>query len=167
MAENRTAPTLPRELNLDLERQNPWWHAKPLPVLPEFRRWPFAKLRERLDNPIAPIVVIRGPRQIGKTTLQLQLIFASLTGLSVAHFPERGTEPEVDYVLTIGERRIPVEVKYRRSIDSVRDTLGLRSFLEKAANNATFGLLISRQDEQPVADTRIITIPLPSLLIVR
>ena len=67
-------PILPQELNLDLERQNPWWQAKPLPVLPEFRRWPFLKLRERLDSPIAPIVVIRGPRQIGKTTLQLQLI---------------------------------------------------------------------------------------------
>jgi hypothetical protein len=70
-------------------------------------------------------------------------------------------------VLTIGERRIPVEVKYRRSIDPFRDTLGLRAFLEKTANNATFGLLISRQDGQPVADPRIITLPLPSLLIVR
>ena len=69
-------------------------------------------------------------------------------------------------MLTIGERRIPVQVKYRRSIDSVRDTLGLRSFLGKTANNATFGLLISRQGEQPVADARIITIPLPSLLII-
>jgi predicted AAA+ superfamily ATPase len=93
--------------------------------------------------------------------------FASLTGLSIAHLPERGTDPEVDYVLTIGERRIPVEVKYRRSIDPFRDTLGLRAFLEKTANNATFGLLISRQDGQPVADPRIITLPLPSLLIVR
>jgi hypothetical protein len=73
----------------------------------------------------------------------------------------------VDYVLTIGERRIPVEVKYRRSIDPVRDTLGLRAFLEKTAINATFGLLISRQDGQPVPDPRIITLPLPSLLIVR
>ncbi len=67
-------PTIPRELNLDLDRQNPWWQGKPLPVIPEFRRWPYEKLRQRLDHPIAPIVVIRGPRQIGKTTLQLQLI---------------------------------------------------------------------------------------------
>jgi predicted AAA+ superfamily ATPase len=92
---------------------------------------------------------------------------ASLTGLSVAHLPERGMQPEVDYVLTIGERRIPVEVKYRRSVDPSRDTLGLRAFLEKAANNATFGLLITRQDYAPVADPRIITLGLPSLLIVR
>jgi hypothetical protein len=52
------------------------WVKKPelLPVIPVFRRWPYAKLRQRLDTPIAPAVVVRGPRQIGKTTLQLQLI---------------------------------------------------------------------------------------------
>jgi predicted AAA+ superfamily ATPase len=93
--------------------------------------------------------------------------FASLTGLSVAHLPERGGEPEVDFILTIGERRIPVEVKYRRSIDALRDTVGLRTFLEKAVNNAPFGLLITRADTQPVNDPRIVSIPLPSLLIVR
>lgn len=93
--------------------------------------------------------------------------FASLTGLSVAHLPERGGDPEVDFVLTIGERRIPVEVKYRRVIETLRDTVGLRTFLEKAVNNATFGLLITRGDTEAVVDPRIITIPLASLLIVR
>jgi predicted AAA+ superfamily ATPase len=93
--------------------------------------------------------------------------FASLTGLSVAHLPERGGEPEVDFVLTIGERRIPVEVKYRRVVDSLRDTVGLRTFLEKAVNNAPFGLLITRSDTQAVPDPRIVTVPLPALLVVR
>jgi predicted AAA+ superfamily ATPase len=68
---------------------------------------------------------------------------ASFSGLDVAHLPERGGDPEVDFVLTIGERRIPVEVKYRRVIDRIRDTLGLRVFLEKAHNNAPFELLAS------------------------
>lgn len=93
--------------------------------------------------------------------------FASLTGLSVAHLPERGGEPEVDFVLTIGEHRIPVEIKYRRVLDPLRDTLGLRAFLEKSVNNASFGLLITRDDAQPVADPRIVTVSLPALLIVR
>ena len=92
---------------------------------------------------------------------------ASLNGPSVAHLPERGGDPEVDFVLTIGERRIPVEVKYRRVIDPLRDTLGLRVFIEKAVNNAHFGLLITRGDAPPVADPRIITLPLAALLIVR
>jgi hypothetical protein len=62
--------------------------------------------------------------------------------LDVAHFAERSTEPEIDFVLTIGETRIPLEVKYRRRIDPHRDTLGLRSFIEKAHYNAPFGLLV-------------------------
>lgn len=93
--------------------------------------------------------------------------FASLTGLSVAHLPERGADPEVDFVLTIGERRIPVEVKYRRIVDSLSDTVGLRAFLEKAANNAPFGLLVTRDDTEPVLDPRIVSIPLSALLTVR
>ena len=93
--------------------------------------------------------------------------FASLTGLSVAHLPERGGDPEVDFILTIGERRIPVEIKYRRGIDPWRDTSGLRTFMEKAANNAPFGLLVTRGDTAAIDDPRIIAVSLPALLIVR
>ena len=49
----------------------------------------------------------------------------------------------MDFVLTVGDYRIPIEVKYRQRIDPHRDTLGLRAFLEKTANNAPFGLLIT------------------------
>src|SRR5439155_19422541 len=55
--------------------------------------------------------------------------FGGVPHLDVAHFPERPTEPEIDFILTIGEKRIPVEVKYHRRIDPHRGTLGLRSFL--------------------------------------
>jgi predicted AAA+ superfamily ATPase len=92
---------------------------------------------------------------------------ASLTGLDLAHKPEYPGEPEVDYVITIGEKRIPVEIKYRRVIDPLSDTLGLRLFLEKATNNAPFGLLISREDGIVIDDPRIICLPLKSLLMVR
>ncbi len=87
--------------------------------------------------------------------------------LDLAHFPERPTEPEVDFVLTIGERRIPLEVKYRRRIDPHRDTVGLRSFLEKTHYNAPFGVLVAMEDDVDVADPRIIAIPLSSLLLMR
>jgi predicted AAA+ superfamily ATPase len=93
--------------------------------------------------------------------------FASLTGLGVTHLPERHGQPEVDFILTIGERRIPVEVKYCRALDERADTAGLRTFIEKTVNNAPFGLLVTREDTAPVADPRIITVPLPALLIVR
>ena len=69
---------LPEELVRNLTRQNPWWSGDALPQLPAYRRWPFGKLIARLDQPVAPISVVRGPRQIGKTTLQLQIIDALL-----------------------------------------------------------------------------------------
>lgn len=92
--------------------------------------------------------------------------FRSIVGLDVAHFPERGAEPEVDYVLTIGEHRVPVEIKYRRRIDH-RDTVGLRSFMDKAHYNAPFGVLVTLLDEPASEDPRIVSLPLSSLLLLR
>lgn len=92
--------------------------------------------------------------------------FRSIIGLNVAHFPERPTEPEVNFVLTIGETRIPIEIKYRRRID-YNDTAGLRSFLEKTAYNASFGILVTLEDDVSVRDPRIIAMPLSTLLLAR
>lgn len=93
--------------------------------------------------------------------------FTGILHLDVAHFPERPTEPEVDFILTIGEKRIPVEVKYRRRIDAHRDTLGLRSFLEKSHYNAPFGILVTMLEDVKVADPRIVPVSLRSLLLAR
>ena len=90
----------------------------------------------------------------------------SITNLQVKHFPERAAEPEVDYVVTIGEQRIPIEIKYRKNI-RYEDTRGLRSFVEKSVYNAPFGLLITLQDESSVDDPRIVSIPFSTLLMLR
>ncbi|MBI5836777.1 MAG: ATP-binding protein [Candidatus Eisenbacteria bacterium] len=92
---------------------------------------------------------------------------ATISQLDVAHLPERGDQPEVDFVLTIGTKRIPLEVKYQRKIDPMAHTEGLRTFIEKAANNAPFGLLIGQVDGEPIADPRIICLPLSSFLLLR
>ncbi len=92
---------------------------------------------------------------------------SSIPGLDLAWFPERGAEPEVDLIITVGQHHIPVEIKYRQHIDSHRDTLGLRAFLEKTVYNAPFGLLITLTDEVTVADPRIVALPLSSLLMMR
>lgn len=97
----------------------------------------------------------------------LGYFLASVPSLDVAHFPARPTEPEVDFVLTIGTRRIPVEVKYRKSIDPHADTSGLRAFLEKVVYNAPFGLLVTLADDVAVTDPRILPISLSSLLWIR
>jgi predicted AAA+ superfamily ATPase len=91
---------------------------------------------------------------------------SSIKNLDVAHFPERGSEPEIDFILTVGEQRIPVEVKYRRRID-YKDTLGLRAFIEKAHYNAPFGVLVTLLDEAASDDPRIVSLPLSSLLLMR
>ncbi len=95
----------------------------------------------------------------------LGFFLSSLPTLDVAWFPEREGEPEVDFVLTVGEFRIPIEVKFRQRIDPIRDTEGLRAFLEKRGNRAPFGLLVTLHDGVEIDDPRIVAIPLSSLLL--
>ena len=92
--------------------------------------------------------------------------FRSIIGLDVAHFPERRAEPEVDFVLTVGDQRVPVEVKYRRRI-AFEDTVGLRAFIEKVHYQAPFGILVTQQDDVRLDDPRIVPVSLPSLLLLR
>ncbi|MBI2947993.1 MAG: ATP-binding protein [Verrucomicrobia bacterium] len=94
-------------------------------------------------------------------------VLSTITGLDIAHFPERHGEPEVDFVLTIGIKRIPVEVKYQAKIDPLRDTEGLRAFIERAVNNAPFGILITQDDSPGLVDPRLVTLPLSSLMLLR
>jgi predicted AAA+ superfamily ATPase len=94
-------------------------------------------------------------------------MLGGIGGLDVSHFPERGAEPEVDYVLTVGTRRIPLEVKYRRRIDAHEDTRGLRAFLERTAYNAPFGVLVTMDEDVSIPDPRIVAVPLSSLLWMR
>jgi predicted AAA+ superfamily ATPase len=94
----------------------------------------------------------------------LGYFLASIPSLDPTYFPSRSTEPEVDFILTVGTKRIPVEVKYRKHIDPHQDTLGLRAFLEKSVYNAPFGILVTLEDDVTVLDPRIIPISLSSLL---
>lgn len=94
-------------------------------------------------------------------------VASTIHGLDIAHFPERGTDREVDFVLTVGVQRIPIEVKYQRRVNPMQDTLGIRSFLDKSINNATFGILISQDDSATVYDPRIVTIPLSTFMLLR
>jgi len=90
-----------------------------------------------------------------------------IPGLEVAYLPARPDQPEVDFVLTIGYRRIPLEVKYRHRVDGEADTVGLRSFLDQPHFEAPFGLLVTLTDDVQVRDPRIVPISLPSLLLMR
>ena len=76
---NASAPAavrigIPPELIAELHDLNPWWTDAPAVPIPDTRRHLVARVRRRLDTEIAPIVAVRGPRQVGKTTIQLQII---------------------------------------------------------------------------------------------
>jgi len=92
---------------------------------------------------------------------------STIGGLDLAHFPQRSTEPEIDYVLTAGTLRIPMEVKYRRRIEPLADTEGLRTFLEKTVYNAPFAVLVTQTDDAVVDDPRLVSLPLSSLMLLR
>ena len=94
-------------------------------------------------------------------------VASTIHGLDIAHLPERGLDREVDFVLTVGAQRVPVEIKYQRRIDPLRDTLGVRSFVEKSVNNASFGLLITQDHSGMVDDPRIVSLPLSSFMLLR
>lgn len=92
---------------------------------------------------------------------------STVNGLDISHSPERSNEPEVDFVLTVGVQRIPIEVKYQRNIDPVRDTSGVRAFMDKTVNRASFAILVTQSDTNLVFDPRIIALPLSSLMLMR
>ena len=92
---------------------------------------------------------------------------STISSLDLAHLPARHGEPEIDFILTVGTKRIPLEVKYQKTIDPIRDIAGLQVFMDKKVNNAPFGLLITQRDGVVSRDPRIVQIPLSSLMLLR
>ena len=88
-----------------------------------------------------------------------------IRGLDIDRVPTPLREPDLDFVLEVGDQQIPVQVNYRRSIDPVRDTRGIRAFVEKPAKRAPFGLLITRADEPAIDDPRIVAMPLSTFML--
>ena len=126
-------------------------------------------LREQI--PLAPAELAERPELTTQAGHLAESVFgaaaSTVSGLDVSHQPARGADPEVDFVLTVGVRRVPVEIKYRRRIDPHRDTIGLRSFLEKTANDAAFGVLVTQDSAGIVDDPRIVSLPLSTFLLLR
>ena len=58
----------------DLRSANPWWQGDRLYDVPTIKRWAYAPVLKGLLRGLAPVTVLRGPRQVGKTTLLNQII---------------------------------------------------------------------------------------------
>ena len=63
-----------------LREMNPWWQGLGVPQLQPVKRWAFEPLLRGLRSQLAPVVVLRGPRQVGKSTLLAQVIEELLAG---------------------------------------------------------------------------------------
>ncbi len=71
---------LSRGLEETLRHGNIWWQGERMFGLPPIRRWAFPQVLTNVSSGgLAPITVVRGPRQIGKTTLLNQVIDELLT----------------------------------------------------------------------------------------
>jgi predicted AAA+ superfamily ATPase len=58
-----------------LTRFNPWWAGAPVPQVPKWRRAAFGPLQQWAEDPPAGrALLLSGARQVGKTTLLLQLV---------------------------------------------------------------------------------------------
>lgn len=97
---------LPPETVENLEFTNPWWRGMPGPEPQRFRRWAFQEAWQRLHSGVTPAVAIRGPRQVGKTTIQRQIIEQLLLMERVG--PERILRVQFDDVPQMGALRQPI-----------------------------------------------------------
>ena len=88
----------------------------------------------------------------------------SVPSLDVSWLPETSNEAEVDFVLSIGSKRVPVEVKYRRQLKK-SDSAAVRSFISQPKYNAPFGIVITREEAGEIDN--VFFIPLQALLAMR
>jgi len=124
-------------------------------------------LRERV--PLAPNALDANPELTtlaGQTAQSVLGATASVIhGLDTDRVPTPPREPDLDFVLEVGDQQIPVQVDYRDSIDPERDTRGMRAFVEEPAKRAPFGLLITREDTPAIDDPRIVAMPLSTFML--
>jgi len=102
---------LPAELVQFIERTNPWWKAEPAKEVMPYKRWAFKEVMSRFKSGIAPVVAIRGPRRVGKTTIQDQVIEHLLLIEHVG--PQRILRVQFDEVPGLGSLANPVETIVR------------------------------------------------------
>ena len=97
---------IPQEIEDFLWDTNPWWQGRRMRPLPPFRRWLFESTLQRLKAGLAPVTVLRGPRQVGKTTLQEQIIDHLLHHEDVN--PKRIFRIQFDEIPSLKDLRDPI-----------------------------------------------------------
>ncbi|MGQ9574434.1 MAG: hypothetical protein ACUVUC_03885 [Thermoguttaceae bacterium] len=82
-----------------------------------------------------------------------------IPGVEVAWLPPRRQDPEVDFVVTVGLQRIPIEIAYGRAPPKRRDYAGIEQFCRQNKYQGPFGLLLTQRTRGRLSD---FTIALPA-----
>lgn len=80
----------------------------------------------------------------------------------VSYFRESRGESEVDFVVRIGDRMVPIEVCYQSSVDR-KHRMAPREFIAKHGKAGDFGLLVTKDSYS--SSFPVIEIPLPFFLL--
>jgi predicted AAA+ superfamily ATPase len=83
--------------------------------------------------------------------------------VEVMWFPERKDEPEIDYVITLGVKRIPIEIKYQKTISS-QDWAAAEAFCSKPHYEAPFGIIVTQEHAGKVGNS-CVAVPAANLLL--
>lgn len=87
-------------------------------------------------------------------------------GLGLSYYPpKKDGEGEVDYIIEIGNHRIPLEIKYRNEPMKSNNIKNLKAFIANKNNNSTFGLIIT--PNVSTCQGNIIAIPAKKFLLLR
>jgi len=89
-------------------------------------------------------------------------LLSSIDGIGVSYLPAKGEQGEIDYIIEIGDKHIPVEVKYQNSLPKFT---ALKYYINKPVNNAPFGLVVTKHDSW-IRDN-IIAIPFKNFLLLQ
>lgn len=92
-------------------------------------------------------------------------LLSSIDGISISYIPDSKTQGEIDYIIEIADKHIPVEVKYRNKLPQFK---ALEDYLSNPVNNAPFGLVVTK-DQSGIygAHKNIIAIPLKNFLLLQ
>ncbi|MDR1923794.1 MAG: AAA family ATPase [Planctomycetaceae bacterium] len=90
-------------------------------------------------------------------------LLASIDGiLDVNYLPPHNGDGEIDFVLAIGDKHIPIEVKYQNTVTPPNN---LKKYINKKIHNAPFGIVITKNDAY--VNDQIIAIPLKQFLLLQ
>ena len=90
-------------------------------------------------------------------------LLSSIDGIGVSYLPAKGEQGEIDYIIEIGDKHIPVEVKYRNTLPHQFNAL--EHYVSRPVNNAPFGLVITK-DKSWIRD-HIIAVPFKNFLLLQ